>query len=48
LTFLQVLTGWRSVHEVEYAYPDCRLDDTTRLLADSLFPKQSSFVWPVS
>lgn len=48
LTFLQVLTGWRSVQEVEYAFPDCRLDDTTRLLADSLFPKQSSFVWPVS
>lgn len=47
LTFLQVLTGWRSVHEVEYAFPDCRLDDTTRLLTDSLFPKQPSFVWPV-
>ena len=48
LTFLQVLTGWRSVHEVEYAYPDCRLDDANRLLVDSVFPRQPSFVWPVS
>ncbi len=48
LTFLQVLTGWRSFEEVAHAFPDCQATDESRVLVETLFPKRTSFVWPVS
>ncbi|MBI3971601.1 MAG: GNAT family N-acetyltransferase [Chloroflexi bacterium] len=49
LTFLQALFGYRSLDELEYAFPDCRArTDESRVLVDALFPKQPSHVWPVA
>ncbi|HEV2107598.1 MAG TPA: GNAT family N-acetyltransferase [Thermomicrobiales bacterium] len=48
LTFLQVVTGWRSFQEVAHAFPDCQATDESRVLVETLFPKRTSFVWPVS
>lgn len=49
LTFLQLLFGYRSLAELEYAFADCRAHtDEARLLLDVLFPKQPSLVWPLS
>jgi Acetyltransferase (GNAT) domain len=49
LTFLQLLLGHRSLTELEYAFPDCRIRaEPARLLLESLFPKQPSQIWPVS
>lgn len=46
LTFLQVLFGFRSVDEVEYAFPDCILtSDQTRQILDVMFPKKASWMW---
>jgi GNAT superfamily N-acetyltransferase len=48
LTFHQLLFGYRSLAELEYAFADCRVDDEeSRVLIDTLFPKQPSYVWPV-
>lgn len=48
LTFLQLLFGYRSLDELEYAFPDCLVrTDETRALLLVLFPKQASNVWPV-
>src|SRR5688500_10981401 len=48
LTFLQVLFGYRSLEELEYAFADCWVtNDTARALVTSLFPKQNSHVWPL-
>jgi hypothetical protein len=48
LTFLQILFGYRSLAELEYAFPDCRVDDEdARVLLDVLFPRQVSHVWPL-
>jgi hypothetical protein len=49
LTFLQLLLGYRSLEELEYAFADClTANDETRALLEILFPKRSSDVWPVS
>jgi hypothetical protein len=47
LTFLQLLFGYRSMTELEYAFPDCRaLNDPAFALLNVLFPKRPSWVWP--
>ncbi len=48
LTFLQLLFGYRSLDELQHAFPDClvRTDDA-RAVLDMLFPKQPSNVWAV-
>ena len=49
LTFLQLLLGYRSIEDLQYAFADCRIDnDRARALLNILFPKQASNVWPVS
>jgi len=48
LTFLQLLFGYHSLAELMAAFPDCGGRLEARLLLDALFPKQASFVWPVS
>ncbi len=49
LTFLQVLFGFRSVADLEYAFPDCLIkSEDTRELLDVLFPKMPSQVWGVA
>lgn len=49
LTFLQLLFGYRSVKELDFAYADCwcKNDEISGLL-NALFPKQPSNVWPIS
>jgi hypothetical protein len=48
LTFLQLLFGYRSLEELNYAFPDCRVrDDEARVLLTLLFPKQASHVLPI-
>ena len=48
LTFLQLLFGFRSLPELEDAFPDCvvRTNDA-RALLDALFPKTPSDLWPL-
>ena len=49
LTFLQLLLGYRSLEELEYAFADCQTaNDEARALLGILFPKRSSDVWPIS
>jgi len=49
LTFLQLLFGYRTLEELEHAFPDVGAgDDTSRALLGVLFPKRSSDVWPVA
>jgi len=51
LTFLQLLFGYRSLEEIEYAFPDCWVNDKNsefRPVINALFPKQNSTVWPIS
>ncbi len=49
LTFLQLLFGYRSLEELDYAFADCwTSNDEARALLQSLFPKQPSDLWPVS
>jgi hypothetical protein len=47
-TFLQLMFGFRSLEELEAAFPDCvvRTNEARALLA-ALFPKLPSDVWPV-
>jgi hypothetical protein len=46
LTFFQVLLGYRSMAEIEHAYPDCGAGDAdTRALLEALFPKRPSYTW---
>ncbi len=46
LTFLQLLFGFRSLADVQYAYPDCLVtSDAARVLLPILFPKKASQVW---
>ncbi len=48
LTFLQLLFGYRSLAELEYAFPDCRVtDEEERTVLVTMFPKQPSYVWSV-
>lgn len=47
-TFLQILFGFRSVSDLEYAFPDCLItSQDTRVLLNILFPKRPSRVWGV-
>jgi hypothetical protein len=49
LTFLQLLFGYRTLEELNYAFADCFWDhDTAFALLTALFPKQTSSIWPVS
>jgi hypothetical protein len=49
LTFLQLLFGFRSVEELEFAFPDCWIDDDEpRELIKALFPKGVSDVWGIT
>ena len=48
LTFLQLLFGYRSLDELDFAFPDCYpLTNAGRALLSALFPKQTSHVWPL-
>jgi hypothetical protein len=48
LTFLQLLFGYRSVEDLEYAFADCWVNDRrTACLLNALFPKRSSDIWGV-
>lgn len=48
LTFLQLLFGYRSISDLDYAFADCYANHEAQLLLDVLFPKQASDVWPIS
>jgi hypothetical protein len=49
LTFLQLLFGYRTLEELNYAFADCWWDnDTVFALLSILFPKQVSYIWAVS
>ena len=49
LTFLQVLFGYRSYDELQYAFADCWCDnEEVRALINILFPKKLSDVFPVA
>ena len=49
LTFLQLLFGYRSMEELDYAFADCWASGAKgRPLFDALFPKCHSNIWPVS
>jgi hypothetical protein len=46
LTFTQLLLGYRSMAEIEHAYPDCGAADAgTHALLGTLFPKRPSYTW---
>jgi hypothetical protein len=48
LTFLQLLFGFRSLEEIQAAFPDCLVRTSeARTLLTALFPEQLSDVWPV-
>ncbi|HEY6411237.1 MAG TPA: GNAT family N-acetyltransferase, partial [Ktedonobacteraceae bacterium] len=45
LVFLQLLFGYRSLHELRYAFPDVRVENSTaEVLLNALFPKKFSWV----
>lgn len=49
LTFLQLLFGYRSYAELEYAFADCWcFSDDVRALLNILFPKKLSNVYPLA
>jgi hypothetical protein len=49
LTFLQLLFGYRSLEELNYAFADCWWEnDETFGLVNALFPKQISHIWGLS
>ena len=49
LTFLQLLFGYRDMDELDHAFADCfPRDKESKLLLNTLFPKQSSDVWEIS
>ncbi len=47
LSFLQLLTGYRTLAELEYAAQDTWANSTARVLLNVLFPKQPSHMHPV-
>ena len=48
LTFLQLVFGYRSLDELEAAFPDCLTrGQEPRALLQALFPKAPSKVWPI-
>jgi hypothetical protein len=49
LTFLQLLFGYRSLEELQYAFADCGCDsENVRILLNILFPKKLSNVYPIA
>ena len=49
LTFLQLLFGYRSMDELDYAFADCWASrNLARPLLDALFPQCHSNIWPMS
>ena len=49
LVFLQLLFGYRSFEELEFAFADCYPEkEEATMLLNILFPKQTSKIWPVS
>ena len=48
LAFLKMLFGYRSLEDLEYAFPDCIVSsEEARGLLDVLFPKQISHLWGI-
>jgi hypothetical protein len=48
LTFLQLVFGYRSIEELQQAFPDCRGgNDEVRLVLAAIFPKKTSHIWPL-
>jgi hypothetical protein len=48
-TFLQLLFGYRTMEELNYAFADCWTgSDEARVLLNTLFPKQASHVWAIA
>ena len=48
LAFLQLLFGYRSFDELDYAFADCFTDEEMPPLVRALFPKQALDVWSVT
>jgi hypothetical protein len=49
LTFTQLLFGYRTFQELQYAFPDCLSNENAAsTLLEALFPKRASDVWPVA
>jgi hypothetical protein len=49
LTFLQLLFGYRSLADLEFAYADCHARSLeARVVTNALFPKATSDVWPIA
>jgi hypothetical protein len=48
LMFLQLLFGYRALSELREFYADCWAQDEAHVLLDTLFPRQSSHVIPLS
>jgi hypothetical protein len=49
LTFLQLLFGYRSLEDLDYAFADCGCDsEEVRVLLKILFPKKLSNVYPIA
>lgn len=48
LTFLQLLFGYRSFDELNYAFADCWCEEYALALLNALFPRQVTNLWPVS
>lgn len=49
LTFLQLLFGYKSLDELQSAFPDCTVrTDEARVVLDTLFPKQASNIWAIA
>jgi Acetyltransferase (GNAT) domain len=49
LTFLQLLFGYRTLIELQYAFADCwARNEVAQLLLEILFPQQPSSVWGIS
>jgi hypothetical protein len=46
-TFLQILFGYRSSDELEYAFPDCIIKPAFRPILAALFPRQSSHIFEI-
>ena len=44
LQFTPLILGYRTLEELEAAYPDVRVKPTSRLLVDTLFPRVPSFI----
>jgi hypothetical protein len=48
LTFLQLVFGFRSVEELDYAFPDCFVGENAWGVLEALFPRKPSDVWGIT